>query len=53
MNNLSSTIPKKLTPMLHSWDEKAYKYKIVESTLSSEVVEELEEYVFVIRVRID
>ena len=38
--------------MLHSWDEKAYKYKIVESTVPSGEVEELDEYVFVVRVRI-
>ncbi|KAI9726527.1 MAG: hypothetical protein M1835_003773, partial [Candelina submexicana] len=35
------------------WDEKAYKYKVVDSTVPSGEVEELDEYVFVIRVRID
>ncbi len=38
--------------MLRSWDEKAYKYKIMESIVSPGEVEELDEYVFVVRVRI-
>ena len=35
-----------------SWNEKEYKYKIVKSTTPSEEVDELDEYVFVFRVRI-
>jgi hypothetical protein len=34
-----------------SWDSKAYKYKIVESTPTVEVTE-LDEYVFIVRTRI-
>ena len=49
---LPSISPSKQRPMLHSWDEKAYKYTIAESTASSRGVEELDEHVFVLRVRI-
>jgi len=35
----------------YSWDEKAYKYKIAEPAATGEV-NELEQYVFVVRVRV-
>ena len=37
---------------LHSWDEKVYKYKIVESTILANHAKDLDEDVFVVRVRI-
>ncbi len=36
---------------MHRWDGKAYKYKVVESTPTPEVTE-LDEYVFIVRIRI-
>ena len=53
MSFLISTSPNELRSMFYSWDEKAYKYKIVKSTMSSDELEELDEHVFVVRVRID
>jgi len=41
-----------LRSLSHSWNEKEYKYKVVESTTPSEEVDELDEYIFVLRVRI-
>lgn len=46
----ASLIKLKLPPC--SWDEKAYKYTIVESLTPPGEVNELDEYVFVVRVRI-
>lgn len=42
----------KLRLLPRSWDEKEYKYKVVESTTPSGEVDELDEYIFVLRVRI-
>jgi hypothetical protein len=36
----------------YSWNEKAYKYKIEESVKAVDEVGELDQYVFVVRVRI-
>ena len=44
--------PKKLISLPRSWNEKEYKYKVVESTTPSAEVDELDEYIFVLRVRI-
>jgi hypothetical protein len=38
--------------LLYSWDEIAYKYSIVESQKSADKVNELDQYVFVVRARI-
>ena len=35
-----------------SWNEKEYKYKIAESTTALGEVDDLDEYIFVVRVRI-
>lgn len=44
--------PKRLRSLPYSWNEKEYKYKVVEfATLSGEV-DELDEYMFVLRVRL-
>ncbi|KAL2044108.1 hypothetical protein ABVK25_012460 [Lepraria finkii] len=45
--------PKKLRLLPRSWNKKEYKYKVVESITLSAEVDELDEYVFVARVRID
>ena len=42
----------KLTLLPRSWNEKEYKYRIVEPPTPSEEVDELDEYIFVVRVRI-
>ena len=42
----------KLRLLPRSWNEKEYKYKIVEPPTPSGEVDELDEYVFVVRVRI-
>lgn len=41
-----------LRSLPHSWNEKEYKYKVVESAAPSGEVDELDEYIFVLRVRI-
>jgi hypothetical protein len=41
-----------INSLSHSWNEKEYKYKVVEPTTPSEEVDELDEYIFVLRVRI-
>jgi hypothetical protein len=38
--------------LLHSWDEKAYKYTIEESPKLVDEANELDQYVFVVRARI-
>jgi len=43
---------KKLRLLPRSWNEKEYKYKVVKSTMLSGEVDELDEYIFVLRVRI-
>ena len=48
---LRSVSLRKLRLLPCSWNEKEYKYKIVESTPSGEV-DYLDEYIFVVRVRI-
>jgi len=49
---LRSTSSKKLRLPHRSWDKKAYKYKIVEPTAPSGEVDELDEHIFVVQVRI-
>jgi len=42
----------KLRSLPRSWNETEYKYKVVESTTPSGEVDELDEYIFVLRMRI-
>ena len=42
----------KLKSLPYSWNENEYKYKVVESATPSGEVDELDEYIFVLRVRI-
>ena len=37
---------------LHSWDKKVHQYKVVESLKLKDAIGELDQYVFVVRVRI-
>jgi len=50
--SLAKYKPQKLRLLPYNWNEKEYKYQIIESATPSGEMDELDEYIFVLRIRI-